>query len=63
MLQLSILSSNKLLTMSSREIAELINKNHADALRDIRNISDELGQSIFAESSFIIGLLQEKGVA
>ncbi len=49
--ELKIISDT--LTMSSREIAELTGKNHADVMRDIRNISNELGQSIFAESSYI----------
>jgi hypothetical protein len=30
-------------TMSSLEIAELTNKNHADVLRDIRNVLTEVG--------------------
>ena len=36
-------------TMSSREIAELTEKNHADVLRDIRNMLEQLG---FTASSF-----------
>lgn len=39
--------------MSSKEIAELCNKNHADVMRDIRNIEEQLGQSIFEQSSYI----------
>jgi phage regulator Rha-like protein len=40
------------ITMSSLEIAELVDKNHADVLRDIRNMLVELGigERIFAGS-------------
>ncbi len=39
--------------MSSREIAELTGKNHADMMRDIRRMLDDLGEDVssFAEMS------------
>lgn len=40
------------LTMSSREIAELCGKEHAHVMRDIRDISDELGGSIFGLAEY-----------
>lgn len=39
---LSIITNNQALTMSSREIAELTGKRHADVMRDIRNMLDEI---------------------
>ena len=41
-------------TMSSREIAQLTGKNHADFLRDIRSVlaEAEIGESKFAGSYF-----------
>lgn len=42
--------------MTSRELAELTGKNHADVLRDVRDEIEKLGEkglSIFAESSYI----------
>lgn len=40
--------------MSSREIAELTGKRHADVLRDVRNMLNQLG---LAERSFASGYL------
>ena len=48
-----IFSGDKTQTMTSREIAELTGKNHADVLRDIRNLQDQVGtESIFALSDY-----------
>lgn len=47
----------KIEKMSSREIAELTGKNHADIMRDIRNLFEqvkaELGESSFALGSYL----------
>lgn len=39
--------------MSSKEIAELCGKEHKNVMRDIKVISEELGQPIFEPSSYI----------
>ena len=48
----TLTTMNQTQTMSSLEIARLTDKNHADVLRDIRNIlgEAEIGDSRFAAS-------------
>ncbi len=43
-LPVAAIMSGEPLTMSSREIADLCEKNHADVLRDIRVMMDQLGE-------------------
>lgn len=54
---MQIMTLDKNITMTSLEVAEITGKNHADILRDIRDEIDklgvEIGQSIFAESSYL----------
>lgn len=38
-------------TLTSLEVSEMVGKNHADVMRDIRRIIEHLGQSKIAESS------------
>ena len=47
--------TNEVMTMSSKEIAELCGKNHFDVLRDIRNmfIGLNLGEKQFCWHLFI----------
>lgn len=40
-------------TLTSMEVAEMVSKNHADVMRDIRRIIEQIGQSKNAESYFI----------
>lgn len=45
-------------TMTSKEIAELINKNHADVMRDIRSLIQQLDNE--QESSFALSHYEQK---
>ena len=49
---LKTLSSKQ--TIESREVAEMVGKNHKELLRDIRTMIDYLGESIIAPSDFFI---------
>jgi phage antirepressor YoqD-like protein len=52
-MQLLQLGGDQTQTMTSKEIAELTGKNHADVLRDIRNLQEQVGtESIFALSEY-----------
>lgn len=46
--------SNSELTLDSREVAGMIDKNHADLLRDIRSYMGYLGESNFALAEFFL---------
>ena len=41
-------------TITSLEVAEMVGRNHADVMRDIRNIIAQLGESKIAESTYFI---------
>ena len=49
------LSTKSKQTMGSREIAELTSKNHADVMRDIRNVESAYIQVFGAERKFALG--------
>jgi Rha family phage regulatory protein len=49
-----LVEREKTLTLDSREVAEMVDKNHADLLRDIRKYEDYLGKSNFALAEFFI---------
>ena len=44
----------KELTLDSREVAEMVEKNHKELLRDIRTYEGYLGESNFALTDFFI---------
>lgn len=41
----NLMSIEKELTLDSREVAEMVNKNHSHLLRDIENYIKHLGQN------------------
>lgn len=51
---LQALQRKKVLTLDSREVAEMVGKNHADLLRDIRRYQEYLTESNFALSDFFV---------
>jgi len=50
---LEIINLNGQLVTDSRDIAEMVGRDHKDVLRDIRNIISQLGESKIAQSYFI----------
>lgn len=52
--ELKVVSVDGQLVTESREVANMIGKNHADLLRDIRNYINHLGKSNFALADFFI---------
>lgn len=52
--QLQVINKNGRLIVDSRDVAEMIGKNHADLLRDIRRYMEVLGKSNFALADFFI---------
>src|SRR5690554_2292278 len=54
MTQLQVINQNGKLLVDSREVAEMIDKDHAHLLRDIRNYLDILGESNFGSADFFI---------
>ena len=57
-MEIMILENGKVI-MTSREIAELTGKNHADVMRDIRDESTKLGEEV-ARSIFALGEYKDK---
>ena len=54
---LQVIENNGVEVVDSREVAEMIGKNHKELLRDIRNYSEIIGNSTernFALSDFFI---------
>lgn len=54
MSDLTLIKSNGQLLVDSREVAAMVDKNHADLLRDIKKYVDTLGKSNFALADFFI---------
>lgn len=52
--QLKVVSMDGQLVTESRQVAEMVEKNHADLLRDIRGYEQILGKSNFALADFFI---------
>jgi len=52
--QLQIFKSNNELTLDSREVAEMVEKNHAHLLRDIETYKEYLGESKIGFTDFFI---------
>lgn len=50
---MEIINLNGQLVTDSRDIAEMVGRDHKDVLRDIRNIISQLGESKIAQSYFI----------
>lgn len=51
---MNIIKRNGQLLVDSREVAEMVGKNHADLLRDIRKYVEFLGKSNFALANFFV---------
>lgn len=52
--QLQVINQNGQLLVDSREVAEMVGKNHADLMRDIRGYAETLGKSNFALADFFV---------
>ena len=53
-MNLTIIQANNQLLVESREVAEMVGKDHAHLLRDIRNYQEVLGKSNFGLTDFFI---------